>query len=174
MLTTVRAAPAAVRAGASPGAGAAPVDGRTADRGRAGDVAALAGLVNAVVDGARSDVAVLDAGLVVVPGLSRLKIRRAKARLYELLSSPAPGRLTDLPGSRFIPAEEIVGVRTWRFPRRYEVHLHTGGRLKLRWGAECDQVGDGWAALEHLLAAAAAGGTPGSAGARPPATAARG
>jgi Zn-dependent protease with chaperone function len=116
--------------------------------------APLAGLVNVVVDRARSDVVVLDAGLVVVPGVPRLKMRKAKPRMHDLLTS-SPEQLVDLPGSRFIPVEEVAAVRAKRAPQRYELALHDGGLMKIRWGGESDEVGPGWAALAHVLAGAA-------------------
>lgn len=117
---------------------------------------ALAGLVNVVVDGRRPDVVVLDSGLVIMPGLPRTKIRKAKPRMHELLSAAAPDTLTSLPGSRFIPVEEIVTVQYKRVPIRYELGLHGGRTVKIRWGGQCDQVGQGWEALANVVSRAAA------------------
>lgn len=118
---------------------------------------ALAGLVNVVVDGRRADVVVLDAGLVVVPGLPRLKIRKAKPRMHQLLAAPTPDQLTSLPGSRFIPVEEIETVQFKRLPVRYELGLHDGRSVKIRWGGQCEEIGRGWDALASVVARAAAG-----------------
>ena len=122
---------------------------------------ALAGLVNVVVDGARADVVVLDTGLVVVPGMPRLKIRKAKPRMYQLLSA-APDKLTSLPGSRFIPVEEIVTVQFKRVPVRYELGLHDGRTVKIRWGGQCEEIGQGWQALANVVSRAAATNAPAS------------
>lgn len=120
----------------------------------------LAGLVNVVVDGRRSDVVVLDTGLVVVPGMPRLKIRKSKPRMHQLLTAASPDKLTSLPGSRFIPVEEIVTVQHKQVPVRYELSLHGGGKVKIRWGGECEEIGQGWAALAHVVSRAAAAHPP--------------
>lgn len=117
----------------------------------------LAGLVNVVVDGRRSDVLVLDTGLVVIPGLPRLKVRKSKPRMEQLVSGAALDDLAGLAGSRFIHLEEIMAARLQsRFPVRYELRLDDGSRLKIRWGGQCDQVGEGWAALAQVLNSVAA------------------
>ncbi len=121
------------------------------------DARVLAGLVNVVVDGRRSDVVVLDTGLIIAPCMPRLKIRKAKPRMQQLLSGAAPDDLAGLAGSRFIAVEEIVSVhRRGRFPVRYELGLHDGGSVKIRWGLECEEVGEGWAALAQVLNSSAA------------------
>jgi hypothetical protein len=126
----------------------------------AAGASALAGLVNVVVDGRRADVVALDTGLVVVPGMPRLKIRKAKPRMYQLLSA-APDKLTSLPGSRFIPVEEIVTVQFKRVPVRYELGLHDGRTVKIRWGGQCEEIGQGWQALANVVSRAAATNAPG-------------
>lgn len=117
---------------------------------------ALAGLVNVVVDGARADVVVLDTGLVVVPGMPRLKMRKAKPRMYQLLTATTPDKLTSLPGSRFIPVEEIVTVQFKRLPVRFKLGLHGGHTVKIRWGGQCEEIGQGWEALANVVSRAAA------------------
>ena len=126
----------------------------------AAGASALAGLVNVVVDGRRADVAVLDTGLVVVPGLPRLKIRKAKPRMHQLLTAAAPDVLISLPGSRFIPVEEIVTVQFKRVPVRYELGLHDGRTVKIRWGGQCEEIGQGWQALANGVSRAAATNAP--------------
>lgn len=116
---------------------------------------ALAGIVNVVVDGKRTDVVVLDVGLVLVPGVPRLKMKQAKPRMHHMLTAVAPDRLAAAQGHRFVPYEEIAGGRqTKRLPRTYELRLHNGERITLRWGAESEELGDAWEVLAHVVGVA--------------------
>lgn len=110
----------------------------------------LAGLVGVVVDGARSDVVILDTGLLVVPGLPRLKASKSTPRMRDLIESASVDD-TAIPGSRFIPVEEIVEVRRRVRPRRYVLRLQEGESVKLRWGVESAEVGSGWSSLDSVL-----------------------
>lgn len=112
----------------------------------------VAGIVNLKVDGKRRDLVILTAGLVVVPGMPRLKMRRAKRRMYELLTQAPPAQMASAPGHRFIPYEEVASGRmVRRAPAMYELGLHSGERLRIRWGAESEEVGPGWQSLRQAV-----------------------
>src|SRR5690606_25630591 len=112
----------------------------------------VAGIVNLKVDGKRRDLVILTAGLVVVPGMPRLKMRRAKRRMYELLTQAPPAQMASAPGHRFIPYEEVASGRmVRRAPAMYELGLHSGERLRIRWGAEPEEVGPGWQSLRQAV-----------------------
>ena len=113
----------------------------------------VAGLVNVVVDGKRSDLVILDTGLVVVPGVRRLKMKSAKSRMREMLTSVPPEKLASRPGHRYLPYEEIVSGRlTRRIPRTYELRMRDGTAVTVRWGGESQEMSDGWKALAAVVA----------------------
>lgn len=112
----------------------------------------VAGIVNAKVDGARRDLVILTTGLVIVPGMPRLRMRRAKQRMQHLLTGVRPEELAGTPGHRFVPYEEIAaGALVRRMPVTYELTLHSGGRLRIRWGGESEELGPGWEMLGRLV-----------------------
>lgn len=116
----------------------------------------VAGIVNVKVDGARRDLIILTTGLVVVPGMPRLKMRRAKARMQRMLTEVRPQELAGGPGHRFVPYEEIAsGAQVRRVPVTYQLALHSGGQLKIRWGGESEEIGPGWQALGQAVDALA-------------------
>jgi Zn-dependent protease with chaperone function len=115
---------------------------------------AVAGIVNAVVDGKRTDVVLLDLGLVLVPGVPRLKMKRAKPRMHHMLTEVAPERLASAAGHRYVPYEEVASARmTKRVPVTFELTLHGGEQIRVRWGSESEEVGEGWKALGSVVGA---------------------
>lgn len=113
------------------------------------------GVVNMVVARRRIDVLVLSHGLLLVPGVARLKARTAKPRMARWIESGDPREGIATEGARFIPYEEIVAAPLRRrFPVRYELTLRDGERLDIRWGAESEELADGSALLGKALRAA--------------------
>nr|MDT0658158.1 hypothetical protein [Micromonospora sp. DSM 115978] len=83
-------------------------------------------------------------------------MRTAKRRLADWISDGNPRELAADPANRFIPYEEIVAAPvTRKFPVKYEVSLHNGQRLEIRWGAESEAIGNS----PQLLAQARASAT---------------
>jgi Zn-dependent protease with chaperone function len=112
----------------------------------------LGGLVNLVVDRRRTDVLVLSHGLLLVPGVPRLKARTAKRRMADWIESADPRELAAESANRFIPYEDIKAApRTRRFPPKYELTLHNGEKLTIRWGFETEEVAEGVSLLAQAL-----------------------
>ncbi len=115
--------------------------------GRGADV--LAAMANLKVDGADTDLVVLNRGFVLPPAPSK-KVDGGEDRLKELLSSWSPEELAAR--FRFVPFEEIRGVTvTKRTPVRAELRLHDGTVVALeeRWMG--DQIGKSRETLEKVL-----------------------
>ncbi|MDG4833448.1 M48 family metallopeptidase [Solwaraspora sp. WMMD1047] len=113
------------------------------------------GIVNMVVDKERTDVLVLSHGLLLVPGVPRLKMRTAKRRLANWISDGNPRELAADAANRFIPYEEIVAAPlTRKFPLKYELQLHDGQRMEIRWGTETEELGNSSQILGQALASA--------------------
>jgi Zn-dependent protease with chaperone function len=112
----------------------------------------VGGIVNLVADGKRSDLLILSTGLLLVPGVGRLRMRTAKRRLDAMATSARPEELATARGNRFIAYEEVADCRrTRRFPKTYRLWLHHGGSVTIRWGMESDELGDGYAAWNHAM-----------------------
>lgn len=110
------------------------------------------GIVNMVVDKQRTDVLILSNGLLLAPGVPRLKARTAKRRMADWIESGDPGELATADGSRFIAYEDIAAApKTRAFPAKYELTLHSGEKLAIRWGAEAEELADGTALLAKAL-----------------------
>jgi hypothetical protein len=113
----------------------------------------VGGLVNLVVNGARTDLLIVETGLLLVPGLPRSQNGTAKRRLAELAAADEPLRHTTAPGSRFVPYEDVVGAtQTRRTPRTWELSLRGGGSVTVRTSLDSDELPGGWAALDDALA----------------------
>ncbi|MEU7906710.1 M48 family metalloprotease [Actinoplanes sp. NPDC049118] len=111
----------------------------------------VGGVVNLVVDGARTDVLIVDTGLFLVPGLPRSQNGSAKRRLARFAAADAPQRDAAAPGSRFVPYAEVAGAtRTKR--RSWDLSLRDGGTLRLRTALDSDELSGGWAALDDAVA----------------------
>jgi Zn-dependent protease with chaperone function len=121
-------------------------------RATAGRSIIYGGFVNIVVDKRRVDLLVLDNGLLIVPGVPRLKMSTARRRAIRWIETGDPQPVLALEGTGFVPYEEIVRARqTRRVPVRYEVTLHGGALLDIRWGGETEQLADGKALLAKAL-----------------------
>jgi hypothetical protein len=111
----------------------------------------VGGVVNLVVDGSRTDLLIVDTGLVLVPGLPRSQNGSAKRRLA--LFAAAELRDDTAPGTRFVPYAEVAGaVQTRRTPKAWDLSLRDGGTLSLRTSIDSDELPGGWAALERAVA----------------------
>jgi Zn-dependent protease with chaperone function len=114
---------------------------------------ALAGIMNAKIDGKRQDLVILDTGLIIVPGVVRLKQRQVRPRMHHMLTAVPPRELAGMPGHRFVAYEEIAtAALTRRVPVTYEFVLHSGEQLKIRWSSESEEMGSGWEALARAAA----------------------
>jgi Zn-dependent protease with chaperone function len=99
-------------------------------------------MVNMKIDGRRSDLLVLDTGLIVVPGTARLKMSGAKRRLADLAGQP-PAQLIGNPAFRYLPFEEMTRVVVRRRIRRtWEITMHGGAVVRIRHGGESEDLGD--------------------------------
>ena len=108
----------------------------------------VGGVVNLVVDGSRTDLLIVDTGLLLVPGLPRSQNGSAKRRLARVA---ATADVT--PGARFVPYADVSGAaQTRRTPKAYDFRLRDGGTLSLRAALDSDELPGGWAALDNAVA----------------------
>jgi len=114
----------------------------------------VGGVVNMVVDGARTDLLIVDTGLFLVPGLPRSRNGSAKRRLAQFAAADVPHqRDAAAPGSRFVPYAEVARLtQTRRTPKSWDLSLRNGGTLSLRTALDSDELPGGWAALDHAVA----------------------
>jgi hypothetical protein len=111
----------------------------------------VGGVVNLVVDGARTDLLIVDTGLFLVPGLPRSQNGSAKRRLARFAAADLPQRDETAPGSRFVPFAEVAGAtRTKR--KSWDLSLRNGDSLSVRAGLDSDELPGGWAALDDAVA----------------------
>ncbi|WP_433725647.1 M48 family metalloprotease [Actinoplanes sp. CA-051413] len=111
----------------------------------------VGGVVNLIVDGARTDLLIVDTGLFLVPGLPRSQNGSAKRRLARFAAADVPQRDETAPGSRFVPFAEVAGAtRTRR--RSWDLSLRDGGTLSVRTALDSDELPGGWAALDDAVA----------------------
>ncbi len=111
----------------------------------------VGGVVNLVVDGSRTDLLIVDTGLLLVPGLPRSQNGSAKRRLARFAAADLRGDAA--PGARFVPYAEVTGAtRTRRAPKAWDFRLRDGGTLTLRTALDSDELPGGWAALEDAVA----------------------
>ncbi|MFI7541495.1 M48 family metalloprotease [Actinoplanes sp. NPDC049599] len=111
----------------------------------------VGGVVNLVVDGARTDLLIVDTGLFLVPGLPRSQNGSAKRRLARFAAADLPQRDETAPGSRFVPFAEVAGAtRTKR--KSWDLSLRDGGSLSVRAALDSDELPGGWAALDDAVA----------------------
>jgi Zn-dependent protease with chaperone function len=114
------------------------------------------GIVNLVSAKQRTDVLILRHGLLLVPGVTRLKMKTAQQRMARWIQSGEFRQLAETEGNRFIPYEDIVAAtQTRQFPVKFELTLHGGEKLEIRWGTESEEAVDGSTQLlaTSLLAA---------------------
>jgi Zn-dependent protease with chaperone function len=112
----------------------------------------VSGLVNLVVDGARTDLLIVDTGLFLVPGLPRSQNGSAKRRLAQFAAADAAQRELTAPGGRFVPYTDLAGAaRTRRTPKSWDFSLRKGGTLTVRTAIDSDELPGGWAALDDAV-----------------------
>jgi hypothetical protein len=111
----------------------------------------VGGVVNVLVGGERTDLLIVETGLLLVPGLPRARSAEAKRRLTRLAGagiradgSPARSDPGD-PATRFIPFTEIAGATAAR--RSWELQLHGGQALPIKPSLDADELPGGWSAL---------------------------
>ncbi|GGL02278.1 peptidase [Mangrovihabitans endophyticus] len=108
----------------------------------------LSGVVNLVVDGARTDLLVAESGLLLVPGLPRGRHGAAKHRLARFAAGGEAA-----PNGRFVPYAEISGaIQRRRTRRAWDLRLRDGGALSVRTALDSDELPGGWRALDDALA----------------------
>ncbi|WP_246608092.1 M48 family metallopeptidase [Paractinoplanes toevensis] len=136
-------------------AAAAPVgEGRPQPR-----VPVIGGVVNVLVDGVRSDLLIVETGLVLVAGLPRSRNGEAKRRLSRLATDGvlADGTPAGEPsvegGSRFVPFTDLAGASATRNGRRsWAMDLRDGGSINVRTALDSDELPGGWTALDDAVA----------------------
>jgi hypothetical protein len=122
----------------------------------------IGGVVNVLVDGARTDLLIVETGLLMVPGLPRNRTGEAKRRLSRLAADGvladgtpvAPGAAAPAlrPNSRFVPFSDVAGASAARNGRRsWEMNLRDGGTLSVRSALDSDELPGGWEALEEVV-----------------------
>ncbi|MCU7722912.1 peptidase [Actinoplanes sp. KI2] len=129
-------------------------------------VPVIGGVVNVLVDGVRTDLLVVETGLVLVPGLPRSRAGEAKRRLNRLATDgiladgraarpgddQAPGMPDAAGESRFVPFADVAGASASRNGRRsWEMSLRDGGRLSVRTALDSDELPGGWTALDDAV-----------------------
>jgi hypothetical protein len=113
----------------------------------------VGGVVNLLVDGSRTDLLIVDTGLLLVPGLPRSRNGIAKRRLAEFAAADGAQRDQAVPGSRFVPYADVAGAtRTRRTPKCWDLSMRDGGTLTLRTALDSDELPGGWAALDEAMA----------------------
>ncbi|GIF18946.1 Zn-dependent protease with chaperone function [Actinoplanes tereljensis] len=140
--------------GIDPAATAPAGEGRPRPR-----VPVLGGVVNVLVDGVRSDLLIVETGLVLVAGLPRSRNGEAKRRLSRLAGDGvlADGTPAGDPavegGSRFVPFTELAGASANRNGRRsWAMNLRDGGSINVRTALDSDELPGGWTALDDAVA----------------------
>jgi len=111
----------------------------------------VGGVVNLVVDGARTDVLVVDTGLFLLPGLPRSQNGSAKRRLAEFAAADGAQREAAAPGSRFVPYAEVSNATQVK-RRSWDLALRDGTTLAVRPALDSDELPGGWAALDDAVA----------------------
>jgi hypothetical protein len=123
-------------------------------------VPVIGGVVNVLVDGVRSDLLIVETGLVLVPGLPRSRNGEAKRRLSRLATdgvladgTPAVSEPAVSAGSRFVPFTDLAGASANRNGRRsWEMSLRDGGTINVRTALDSDELPGGWTALDDAVA----------------------
>ncbi|WP_236030678.1 M48 family metallopeptidase [Paractinoplanes lichenicola] len=133
-------------------------------------VPVLGGVVGVQVDGARTDLLVLETGLLLVPALPRTRHHESKRRLTRLATdgvlpdgSPAPEpapaatatatATLEKTDNRFVPFADVATASATRNGRRsWEINLRDGGTLTVRSTLDSEELPGGWAALDDAVA----------------------
>ncbi|MEV6598315.1 M48 family metalloprotease [Actinoplanes sp. NPDC051346] len=111
----------------------------------------VGGVVNLVVDGARTDVLVVDTGLFLVPGLPRSQNGSAKRRLAEFAAADIARRGAIAPESRFVAFADVAGATQVK-RRSWDLRLRDGATLTVRTGLDSDALPGGWTAWDDAVA----------------------
>jgi hypothetical protein len=129
-------------------------------------VPVIGGVVNVLVDGVRTDLLVVETGLVLMPGLPRSRAGEAKRRLNRLATDgiladgraarPESDQAAAMPAgpgaSRFVPFTDVAGASVSRNGRRsWEMNLRDGGTLSVRTALDSDELPGGWTALDDAV-----------------------
>ncbi|WP_051808769.1 hypothetical protein [Actinoplanes subtropicus] len=129
-------------------------------------VPVIGGVVNVLVDGVRTDLLVVETGLVLMPGLPRSRAGEAKRRLNRLAtdgiladgraarpeSDGAPTAAAGPGERRFVPFTDVAGASASRNGRRsWEMNLRDGGTLSVRTALDSDELPGGWTALDDAV-----------------------
>ncbi|OJF10417.1 M48 family metallopeptidase [Couchioplanes caeruleus] len=111
----------------------------------------VGGVVNLLVDGARTDVLVVDTGLVLVPGLPRSQNGSAKRRLAEFAAADIPRRTAIAPESRFVAYADVAGATQVK-RRSWDIRLRDGATLSVRAAFDSGELPGGWTAWDEAVA----------------------
>jgi hypothetical protein len=140
--------------------------------GRPARVPVLGGVVNIAVDGTRTDVLVIETGLVLLPSLPRSRQAEAKRRLTRWAAdgvladgtpapsaAAAPGEATPIDGPqekaafRFVAFADVARASAAANGRRaWEIALRDGRTVSLRTALDSDELPGGWTALDDAVA----------------------
>ena len=91
----------------------------------------LAGVINMSVAKQRTDVLVLNTGLVLVPTASRLA-HKVRGRVIDWINSDDAEAVVAAPGARYLPIEDIVsGSRVRRMPAKFEITMRGGETITI-------------------------------------------
>ncbi|WP_305789180.1 M48 family metalloprotease [Symbioplanes lichenis] len=107
----------------------------------------VGGVVNLVVDGARTDLLIVDTGLVLVPGLPRSQNGSAKRRLARIAAADPAHRETE---TRFVAYADVATATQLR-RRSWSLDLRSGSTLTVRAALDSDELPGGWAALDNAV-----------------------
>jgi Zn-dependent protease with chaperone function len=107
----------------------------------------VGGVVNLVVDGSRTDVLIVDTGLVLVPGLPRSQNGSAKRRLARIAAEDPSRREPD---TRFVAYADVVNATQVK-RRSWALNMRDGGTLSVRTALDSDELPGGWSALDNAV-----------------------
>ncbi|GAA2571143.1 hypothetical protein GCM10010435_51740 [Winogradskya consettensis] len=107
----------------------------------------VGGVVNLVVDGSRTDVLIVDTGLLLVPGLPRSQNGSAKRRLARIAAEDPARRESD---TRFVAYADVVNATQVK-RRSWALNLRDGAALNVRSALDSDELPGGWAALDNAV-----------------------
>jgi Zn-dependent protease with chaperone function len=116
----------------------------------------LAGVINMSVASQRTDVLVLDTGLVLVPTESRLA-HKVRGRVVDWINAGDAEAVVAAPGARYLPIEDIEsGRRARRMPVKFEITMRGGETITLDWRVDSEEQGEGYQGIMKVLEVAAA------------------
>lgn len=126
--------------------------------GRPAMVPVLGGVVNVAADGTRTDVLVIETGLVMLPSLPRSRPAEAKRRLTRwaaggVRADGSTAQPDAAPIREFVPFADVAHASAASNGRRvWEIVLRGGRTVSLRTGLDSDELPGGWAALDDAVA----------------------